>query len=490
MQAVSLPQFFLESSFCLFIFYLFYHFFLRKVTFFQVNRAYLLLTPLAALLIPLLHINIQRPDINNLAMDVIVYPTVTNYRIFKKMIANQFIDGTAPTLTFTIGDFFIFIYFIGVLFMLVKLIIGLSRLLMIIYNSRQQKLKGCTVINASGKVPASSFFSYIFWGGDKITPDELLVIEHELVHVRQRHSIDVLMMEFWVILKWFNPLIYLYRSSLRAIHEYIADQYVIQHAAPAEQYAKVLANRNDKNSKNFLLNYLASGLLKNRLNMLRTNKSKRHHLYRYLLSIPVFFALMALFSFNLVKTLPQLPGGVKQQVTDVKDYFSDWSTTTIIGNDESVASTTSTFIKWGEQSIESALINNKEQHKIKGAKISLADFAQIKDQPFYLMHNNTTLIPAEINIRINGPNFSAISCREQWTDKNCTNEQIKNITSNSSIEILLKSAAGEHFYAIICISDTENYSLYLPESAQSLAKGLISEETLLPVVFIDSVIVD
>jgi len=90
--------------------------------------------------------------------------------------------------------------------------------------------------------PAASFFGYIFWN-QQITDEQQLILEHEKVHIRQWHSLDVLLMEICVIIKWFNPLIYWFRNALKATHEFIADQYVIQQKSNVGEYATLLVNQ-------------------------------------------------------------------------------------------------------------------------------------------------------------------------------------------------------------------------------------------------------
>jgi len=115
--------------------------------------------------------------------------------------------------------------------------------------------------------------------------------------VRQWHSLDVVVMELIVILKWFNPLVYLFRNNLKLTHEYIADQYVTGNSDRVA-YANMLLSHSDQNLNVDLSNTFHANV-KERLRMLGIQKSKNWRLMKYLFPIPVLFVLMSLFSFNI-----------------------------------------------------------------------------------------------------------------------------------------------------------------------------------------------
>ena len=124
-MAISIPQFLLESSFCLGIFYVFYYWFLRKETFFQFNRGYLVLMPALSLVIPLLNIKWQ-PQSGNQPLDAI-YPLVVNAHEIQHTVWQQ-IEQPTPAFSLTIADLLMIIYGIGMLLMGWRLAKGLWRL--------------------------------------------------------------------------------------------------------------------------------------------------------------------------------------------------------------------------------------------------------------------------------------------------------------------------------------------------------------------------
>ncbi len=292
---ISIPHYLLESSICLALFYAFYHFLLRRETFFQLNRAYLLLMPPLSLAIPLVNIQLSgdapSPTVEAL-YPIVVQAQEVQYEVWQRL------EEPTPAFALSLSDLLLGIFLLGAGMMALALGRGLWRLYRLIRRSRRRREGDLTVLQPDTGLPASSFFSYIFWKGEDIPESKRIILEHELVHVRQRHSLDVLLMELWVIIKWFNPLIYLYRNSLQATHEYIADRYVARQIGSAYQYATFLASQSMADSCHPLTNTFAA-FIRKRLAMLGRRESRRWQAWKYVLCLPIFAVLFVLFSFNL-----------------------------------------------------------------------------------------------------------------------------------------------------------------------------------------------
>ncbi len=312
----NVPQLLVESSFCLIVFYAFYQLILSKETFFQLNRLYLLLAPFFALLIPLINIELYPDPVESYTpMVQVIYPVVEETVALENYVWSEVVTKEAQM---TLADIIWWVYVFGAFILLCKLFTGIFKLYWVIAKSRIRKIDQYHLVPNSG-FPASSFFGYVFWRGDRLTKEQELVWEHEKVHVRQWHSLDVLLMECWVILQWFNPLIYFFRQSLRVTHEYIADRYVAVQIGSKYQYATYLAGFKEADSCSPLLNNFAQ-LLKKRLLMLAQKNSKQWKYSKYFLTLPLFFSVMLLFSFDLVEDLPE---PVSQSFESAENYLSE-----------------------------------------------------------------------------------------------------------------------------------------------------------------------
>lgn len=299
---MSLTQYLLEFSICLALFYGLYHFLLRKETFFQLNRWYLLLSPALSMIIPFLNWDLSVRSGQD-TWDGVIIPLVSDIQQQQTIIWENLGQTPAQAWSLTYLDLLMLLYMLGVVWMGYKLFLRTYGLLKIIGEGKRDSRSGYTLVNTHRDLPAASFLSYIFWEEGPLNPERKKILEHELVHVRQWHSLDVLLMEIWVMFKWFHPLIYWYRNSLRLTHEYIADAYVSNQSGSRSEYAQLLASSKSIEIQNHLLHQFNSSL-KMRLLMLANRQSKRWKYLKYLLVVPVTATLLMLFSFNLAEDLP------------------------------------------------------------------------------------------------------------------------------------------------------------------------------------------
>ena len=298
-------QYLFESAICLACFYAFYWLALRRETFFQWNRWYLLTTPLLSFAIPALTIQLAQPGpANRVEAPVFDLPAVVEQTQTAPLFLQRNLETALPVgerEIWTIGDLFSGLYLAGVAFLTIFLLTRLLNLFRLIRRCRKERRGGITIAESpDAATPAASFFSFVFWNKRELTENERLIIEHELVHARQWHSIDVLLAEALIIWQWFNPLVYVYRRSLQAVHEYIADDFVVRRTKERYAYASLLAQQYRDRARPDLLNTFHAQL-KNRLIMLAKHPSHRFRRAKFALAFPLALGLMLLFSFRLIE---------------------------------------------------------------------------------------------------------------------------------------------------------------------------------------------
>jgi TonB family protein len=151
--------------------------------------------------------------------------------------------------------------------------------------------------NATGQ--AFSFFRRIVISKDL---DQYQTIHrHEQVHAHEWHSADVLYFEIVGIINWFNPAVYVYKSAIKAIHEFIADEQTAMHLPSKGEYALLLVDKAFGVPANQLTNsFYKPSLLKRRIIMLNKSKSRKIAILKYGLSVPLF-VLMLIFTSATVK---------------------------------------------------------------------------------------------------------------------------------------------------------------------------------------------
>lgn len=302
----------LESAVCLSCFYACYGLFLRRETFFHWNRAYLLVAPLLSLILPALNFSSKVPPPTVQEAPVIPWTSaIQGAQAVPTALLAPFEQAVAPIGSLSAADLLLGLYGVGALLLLGRLLWrlwGMQALL-----RRCQKISTALpggertklAILEDGDLPFASFFGYIFWN-NRAQPNEnqQMILLHELAHVRQRHSADILLLELLLIAQWFNPLMYAFRSSLRAVHEYLADEYVVRRTRQRYAYASLLVQQQTGSGASpGLLNTFHS-LTKHRLLMLAKHPSQPLRRAKYLLALPLLALLFLLFSFRFVETLP------------------------------------------------------------------------------------------------------------------------------------------------------------------------------------------
>jgi len=189
-------------------------------------------------------------------------------------------------------------YCVGVVIAFVILAIRFYTLGRLLRNSTKQQNNGYKLIDIpTGKSPFS-FLDYIFIPiHNKLsTIERQQIIEHELVHISQRHSWDILFVEAVAIFLWFNPLLWFYKSSLKETHEFIADAAV--EGVNTTDYSMLLLRLATQNSLS-LTNGFAKIPIKNRIIMLHKNKTNNMKKISFFSAIPLAIILVFIFSFSL-----------------------------------------------------------------------------------------------------------------------------------------------------------------------------------------------
>lgn len=335
---MSLTRYLLEFSICLVLFYGLYHFLLRKETFFQLNRWYLLLSPLLSMIIPFIRVELPaEPQPNN--WSEVVFPLVTDLQSGQEFIWANLNSPPVRAWSFTYLDLLLLIYMIGVVAMGYRLLGRTWTLMRLIGEGKQETKAGYTVVHTKRRLPAASFLSYVFWEEGPLDPDRKKILEHELVHVRQWHTLDVLLMEIWVMFKWFHPLIYWYRKSLRLTHEYIADAYVSDASGSRLAYAQLLAHARPSGIGNHLLHQFNSSK-KMRLLMLSKHQSEKWKYLKYLFIGPVTGVLFLLFSLNRSEPVIDTLDRAETALNNVVHQTVDLEEIKVIGWDQNAISST------------------------------------------------------------------------------------------------------------------------------------------------------
>ncbi|TDE11584.1 M56 family metallopeptidase [Dyadobacter psychrotolerans] len=288
-----------KVNFCWILFYGCYWLLFRKHTFFRWNRAFLLGSLIVSFAFPL--VTFSEPA---QVLPQVIY-SVSETQIL--VTAPQLPEKTIPWLEIT-G----LIYLAGALVMGFRLLQGFYDLGSIILRSERIKMEDYTIVLLSPNQNSSGSFSFFKWlavsdGDYKFHLDTIL--NHETIHIRQWHSVDILFIELLKAAFWFNPALWFYKNSLQEVHEYLADE----HAPNRDKYATFLVSYALNSPVKSLTNhFFNSSLLKSRIKMIYKNRTSRWLLGKYAMIIPVALVLISLTAAR-EKLLPEAQSAVSKQ---------------------------------------------------------------------------------------------------------------------------------------------------------------------------------
>ncbi|WP_281336076.1 M56 family metallopeptidase [Flavobacterium eburneipallidum] len=291
----------IKSSGLLSLFYLSYVVLLRKETFFNSNRWFLLAGLITSIALPLVvftKIVWVDPSPSNFDWSKIPMTTTTP-------IENE---------TFEINWYLVFtvVYSIGILGFLVKFALDFYSLSKVLKGKIIQKQANFKLINVSENIAPFSYFNSIVYNSSLYTETELEnILEHEKVHSKQNHTADVLVSRLFCIIFWFHPLVWLYKKAIVQNLEFIADCEASKNISDKKAYQLTLLKITTQENCVAITNHFYQSLIKKRIVMLNKNQSNKRNSWKYAVVLPLLGAFLFFFQ---VKVVAQEKESVKTEI--------------------------------------------------------------------------------------------------------------------------------------------------------------------------------
>ncbi|QGY47094.1 TonB family protein [Maribellus comscasis] len=299
-------NFILESGISLSVLALIYILFLRRETFFKLNRFFLLGAITFSLVLPFLKFQIF--GANPVLLEEI---TVTPYKnlIEAVTVYGKDLSGTIEEAILS-ANFLILVYLLGVTFFLYRFLFRVGDLTYMILKNPVQKCEGFKLVVLDKETSPFSFLSYVFVSRAQekdISYHKMLA--HELEHIKQGHTFDIIVLEILSAFQWFNPFMWMLRRSIRENHEYLADQAVLKSGVKRGFYKKLLLNQfvgyNFEIANNF--NY---SLIKKRIKMMSRIRSSKFANGKMIFGVLAAVGLVVVFACEEKESYEMTP--VKQ----------------------------------------------------------------------------------------------------------------------------------------------------------------------------------
>jgi TonB family protein len=285
------------------LFYAFYLLVMRRTTFFRLNRVLLLLGSYLCLLLPLIRLR-----------------TVTVSIVSEgPMMVGVEGEGVAASAPFPWQTVLLGVYLAGMAATLVLYIASAWKMGRMMRKGKAQEREGCRLVLLEENVPSFSWGRTVVMSRRDLAQNPA-IFTHERMHVQCHHSVDMILFLPLQLLLWWNPLVWITREELRLLHEYEADEGVIQNGIDATQYQLLLVRKAVGEHRFTLASGFQHAQLKNRIAMMLKPITPLWMRYAYLILFPVLAVFM--YACNPTKSnkveepAPQeAPAAEIQQVT-------------------------------------------------------------------------------------------------------------------------------------------------------------------------------
>lgn len=341
MMLYSIFQYLIESSIFLLFFLLIYRVCFKRSTHFTWMRAYLLLSLLLTLILPLVTLpvswfhslpgsgSIDKP-INLTFLNLDFAPSSLN-------------SGNLPpesgqfSLWSRFASLLMVTYVAGALIRLYQLVKKLHRIQCSIRQNQKIKRGKYWLIQSDDQAPACSFMNYIFLNKNLETlsaSERENIFSHEALHAQQWHTLDILFAELVSVLFWFNPLMKIFRNYLSEVHEFLADRKTINNTEMKKSYPQLLLKLSTEEPAFNLYSGFSAKLISRRIIMLDKARSLNRQKLLFLLLLPAAVVILMSFSYfenrsTAIPGYPETPTIDNQVVSQIKVGNIHWEGNTL-----------------------------------------------------------------------------------------------------------------------------------------------------------------
>lgn len=274
----------LKSSVCLVLFYLFFRLLLSKETFHRFNRMALLGVLFFSLLIPCIEVTTRHQV--EVQQAVLSIEQLLLMAELETTPAN--VGAVQETSAISWVQIVLLVYWAGILFLACRNIYSLICLFRLVHSGKHEKLKkGVTLVVHNQEIVPFSWMKYIVISRKDLEENGREILIHEMAHIHHRHSVDLLVADICIFFQWFNPGAWLLKQELQNIHEYEADETVINEGVNAKEYQLLLIKKAVGTRLYSMANSFNHSKLKKRITMMLKEKSNPWARLKYLYVLPL-----------------------------------------------------------------------------------------------------------------------------------------------------------------------------------------------------------
>ncbi|QAA82617.1 M56 family metallopeptidase [Aequorivita sp. H23M31] len=269
-----------------------YDLFLKKETFFNLNRIYLLVTPILSIVLPFVSLGFIQ---QNIPQEYFVQ--------LPAVVLEGNVSGLEKRFPWLL--LILILWIMGIVGSALLFSYKIFKLIKLNRSGTVENVSGITLRTLPKTDLAFSFHNTIYLGDSISKENRASIIAHEKVHIYQKHSWDLLYFELLRIVFWFNPFVYLFQNRISTLHEYIADTKVAHQNKKREYYQNLLSEVFQTDQISFVNTFFKQSLIKKRIVMLQKTRSPRIKMMKYLLLLPILASILIYTSCSGTKDITQ-----------------------------------------------------------------------------------------------------------------------------------------------------------------------------------------
>jgi N-acetylmuramoyl-L-alanine amidase len=383
------------------ILYGYYHALFRNKKFHQYNRYFLLLATIISICVPFLNIPVYFDSEETKPIFLETLTVLSSDGFEEELIVDQI---SAEATLFNWKNILLSFYLLIAGFLFTGFVVALIRIARLIKVYPGEKLGNIHFINTNEPATPFSFFRWLFWNNKiELNSDNgQQIFRHELFHIRQKHSWDIIFLEIITLIFWINPFFHLIKKEIKAIHEFLADKFAAEENREWH-YAELLLMQVLGSPNTRLTNPFFHNQIKRRIAMLTTSKKPGYQYLRKIMVLPLAAVIVGLFAFTYKTQVNNSAIRSGKPITIVVDAGHGGSDPGVmsIGKDISEAEITLTMAKQiqalaGEYNI--TVVMTREDEKFPGGLVDknealkkrVAISAETKPAAFLSLHVGAT----------------------------------------------------------------------------------------------------
>jgi hypothetical protein len=284
----------IKSTISLALFYIVFKLAVSRDKMHTVNRFVLLGILITSAILPFAEIPVLRE--NQVIPQVEVFRQIVEVPVFNNPLpaVSGEIQTVQPTDTLSVNPVLL-IYLVAIILLLIRLVISLVRVAQLIKKAEKQSFQNYMLAVVKDFIQPFSFLRNIVISEKDYTENKEMVITHEYAHIKHFHAIDLVICELFTALHWFNPFVWLLRRDLKLIHEYQADQAVLNKGIDATKYQLLVIEKAVGERRFAMANHFTQKPILKRIKMMKKKKLNRWTGIKLVLFVPITLLLLQAF---------------------------------------------------------------------------------------------------------------------------------------------------------------------------------------------------